>query len=88
MTGGLILTSKHGLVTPEPVWTKHNTAHAATPEMLPPRQNINGHYRPFLWDYAYAAGMVGCPDALFSVSLSTFAVWRYFSGAVISVMAC
>ena len=67
---------------------KHNTAHAATPEMLPPRQNINRHYRPFLWDYAYAAGVVGCPDALSSVSLSAFAVWRHFSGAVISVMAC
>ena len=35
---------------------KYNTAHTATPEMLPPRQNINRHYRPFLWDYAYAAG--------------------------------
>ena len=67
---------------------KHNTAHAATPEMLPPRQNINRHYRPFLWDYAYAAGVVGCPDALSSVSLSAFAVWRHFSGAVISAMAC
>ena len=88
MTGGLILTSKHGIVTSDAVRTKHNTAHAATPEMLPPRQNINRHYRPFLWDYAYAAGMVGCPDALSSVSLSTFAVWRHFGGAVISVMAC
>ena len=67
---------------------KHKTAHAATPEMLPPRQNIIRHYRPFLWDYAYTSSVVGCLDALSSVSLSAFAVWRYFSGAVISAMAC
>ena len=67
---------------------KHNTAHAAILEMLPPRQNINRHYRPFLWDYAYTASMIGCPDALSTVSLSAFAVWRHFGDAVISAMAC
>ena len=67
---------------------KYNTAYAARPEMLPPRQNINRHYRPFLWDYAYTASMVDCPDVLSTVSLSAFAVWRHFGGAVISAMAC
>ena len=37
----------------------YNTAHAATPKMLPPRQNINMHYRPFLWDHAYTSSVVG-----------------------------
>ena len=32
--------------------------------------------------------MVGGPDALFTVTLSAFAFWRYFGGAVISAMAC
>ena len=66
----------------------HNTAHAATPKMLPPRQNINRHYRPFLWDHAYIASIVGCPDALSTVSLSAFAFWHHFSGIVISAVAC
>ena len=66
----------------------HNTAHAATPEMLLPRQNINRHYRPFLWDYSYTARVVGCPDALFTVILSAFAFWRHFGGAVISATVC
>ena len=66
----------------------HNTAHTATPEMLPPRQNINTHYKPFLWDYSYTASMVGCLDALSTVSLSAFVFWRHFGGAVISAVAC
>ena len=66
----------------------YNTAHAATPEMLPPRQNINRHYKPFPWDHAYTTSMVGCLDALSTVSLSAFVFWRRFGGAVISVVAC
>ena len=66
----------------------YNTTHAATPEMLPLKQNINRHNRPLLWDHAYTASVVGCSDALFTVSLSAFAFCHLFGGPVISAVAC